>query len=245
MLTIVIPARNEEAVILKTLEKIKGTVKIPHKIVVINDFSTDRTEEVVRRYRKRQKNITIVRTNNKMRGFSGALKHGFNEAKGEFVVPVMADLCDDPATINKMYSKIQRGWDIVCGSRYIKGGGKEGGPGLQGFLSKLVCKSLHYLTGIPTEDVSNAFKMYRKEVLKNIIINSGSGVEASMEITLQAYFQRAKIVDVPTRWVGRKVGKSKFKLLQRAPRYLRIYLWALENSVRKRLGFGLKAFYVQ
>ena len=65
-----------------------------------------------------------------------------------------------------------------------------------------------------------------------------------MEITLQAFFKEAKIADVPTTWRGRKVGKSKFKILQRAPKYSRIYLWTLENSLRKKLGIKLKNFYV-
>lgn len=245
MVTIVIPARNEEGVILTTLQDINTKIKVPYEAVVVNDGSTDKTEEVVRAFSRKHRNVRIASTKEGAHGFANALKLGFGQARGDTVVPVMADLCDDPKTINLMYKKFQEGWDIICGARYIQGAGKEGGPKLQGFLSRLVSLSLHYLTGVPTKDVSNAFKMYRKKILRNVKFNPRAGVEASMEITLQAYFNNAKITDVPTHWVGRKVGKSKFKLLQRAPRYLRIYLWALENSVRKRLGLRLKDFYVQ
>lgn len=245
MLTIVIPARNEEGIILKTLQEINAKVVIPYEVVVVNDGSTDKTEEVVRAFGRKHRNVRIISTKEGAHGFANALKLGSGEARGDRVVPVMADLCDDPKTINLMYKKLEEGWDIVCGSRYIQGAGKEGGPKLQGFLSRLVSLSLHYLTGVPTKDVSNAFKMYRKKILRNVKFNPRAGVEASMKITLQAYFADARITDVPTHWVGRKVGKSKFKLLQRAPRYLRIYLWALENSVRKRLGLKIKDFYVE
>lgn len=243
MLTIVIPARNEEGIILKTLQEINTKVVIPHEVVVVNDGSTDKTEEVVRAFGRKHRNVRIISTKEGAHGFANALKLGFGVVKNGLVVPVMADLCDDPRTINSMYRKIQEGWDVVCGSRYVPGGSKKGGRKLQNLLSILVCSTLYYLTGIPTKDVSNAFKMYRKEVLRNVNFNPCAGVEASMEITFQAYFNNAKITDVPTRWVGRKIGKSKFKLMQRTPRYLRIYLWTLKNSIRKRLGLKLCKFY--
>ena len=242
-LTIVIPAHNEEGIIIKTLESLKKEVKIPHKIIVVNDCSTDKTEEVVKEYIKKNKNITLVRTTPKRRGFANALEKGFSQVKRGAIIPVMADLCDEPKTINKMFQKLEQGWDIVCGSRYMKGGKKSGGPVLQHHLSKYVCLSLKLLTGVPTTDISNAFKMYKKEILTQAKINQKSGVESSMETTLQLYFKGANITEVPTSWKGRTVGKSKFKMLERTPRYAKIYKWALENGIRKRLRLKLKSFY--
>lgn len=241
-ISIVIPARNEEDVIVKTLNLIKETVKVPYNVIIVNDHSTDKTEEVINKYAKKFRNITLVKTKPKKGGFANALARGFEVAKEKFVVVVMADLCDEPQTINIMYKEIQKNWDIICGSRYIKGGGKTGGPFLQGLLSQLVCLSLHLVTGIPSKDVSNAFKMYRRDILKDLKINPKSGVEASMEITLQAYFKGAKIKDVPTHWKGRTIGKSKFKLIERSPRYFRIYSWALQNSLRNIFGLPQKSY---
>lgn len=243
-LTIIIPAHNEEEVILKTLESIKKKVKIPHKIIVVNDCSTDGTQDVVQQYAKDNKNISCLKTTPRSRGFANALKRGFLKVKRGAVVPVMADLCDDPKTINKMYKEIQKGWDVVCASRYMRGGRKIGGPKLQHYLSKFICLSLHLLTGVPTTDVSNAFKMYRKDVLEKARINPKSGVESSMETLLQLYFKDARITQVPTTWKGRTIGKSKFKIIERSPRYFRIYRWAFENSIRQRLGVRMKDFYV-
>lgn len=242
-LTIVIPAHNEEAIIIKTLESLKKRVKVSHKIIVVNDCSIDNTENVVKKYMKGNKNISLARTNPKKRGFACALEKGFNYVKKGVVVPVMADLCDDPQTINLMSEKINSGWDVVCGSRYMKGGRKKGGPKLQHFLSMFVCLSLKWITGLPTSDLTNAFKMYKIEVLKDIRTNPKSGVESSMETLLQVYFRGAKITEVPTSWKGRTIGKSKFKILERTPRYLKIYLWALENVLRRNLGYNLKKFY--
>lgn len=244
LLTIIIPAKNEQDSILKVLSEIEKKVKVPHKIIVVNDHSTDKTAELVKRYQKKNREISLVNNLKNRRGFSSALKTGFEKAKSEYVLPVMADICDDPVTINTMYKMTDKGWDIICGSRYMKGGKKIGGPLLQGVLSSFVCSSLHFITGIPTTDVSNAFKMYKRSILKDIYISEKSGVEASMEITLQAYFNGAKITELPTSWRGRSIGKSKFKILERAPLYFRIYSWAILNKFRKNFGMSLIKYSV-
>ena len=242
-ITLVIPARNEENVIIKTIKRIENEIEVLYSIVVVDDGSSDSTFKVVNDYSRKNKKVALIR-NKGRHGFASALKSGFSKAKTEYVIPVMADLCDDPRTINTMYKLAQEDKaDIVCGSRYMPGGSKIGGPMLQGFMSMLVCKSLRVFTGVQTWDVSNAFKLYRKSFLNKIRFNLESGVEISMELTLQAFFKGAKIAELPTSWKGRTVGKSKFNILRSTPRYTRIYFWALENTVRKKLNLGFKKFY--
>lgn len=233
-LTILMPARNEEGSIISALEQLNKKVKIPHEIIVVDD-SSDNTEKLVEGYIKKHSNVKLIHGKPNTISFSRAFKLGVKSARGDYIVVVMADLCDDPKTINPMYREIKRGWDIVCGSRYAKGGVKKGGPRIQSVCSLLVCLSLHYLTRIPTKDVSNAFKMYRREVLESVVIGNINGVETSMIVTLQAYFKGAKIHDIPTKWIGRTLGQSKFKIIQRTPKYSHIYLWAIKNTLRRLL----------
>ena len=108
-----------------------------------------------------------------------------------------------------MAGKIEQGYDIVCASRYMKGGVKTGGPLLKSFFSRLVCLSMCWLIKCPTHDITNAFKMYRKEILKNINIES-AGFAVSMQITLKAFFAGYRITELPTTWKGRVVGQSDF-----------------------------------
>lgn len=224
-LSIIIPARNEE-------ENIENTVNylIPYiepsitEIIIVNDHSDDSTEQIGKRLSEKYSSVKIV-NNKKEPGFSNALLTGFENSKGEFVLPVMADMCDDPKTIPEMLKKADVGFDIVCGSRYIKGGKKIGGPKLQGFFSFFVCTSLHWLINLPTRDVSNAFKLYRKSIFEKITLEE-KGFAISMEITLKAYFNKFKITDVPTVWRGRKKGKSKFKISKTLP-YVKLYFWAI------------------
>ncbi|MCM8771877.1 MAG: glycosyltransferase family 2 protein [Candidatus Omnitrophica bacterium] len=225
VLSIVIPAKNEEENIKETIENL-----IPHinseetEIIVVNDHSTDKTEEIVLKLCQKYPFLKIVR-NEKEPGFANALKTGFENAKGEFVLPVMADGCDDPETIKKMIEKAKEGYDLVCGSRYTKGGNKIGGPKVQNFFSKFVGISLYYLIKIPTKDCPNAFKMYRRCILNSLKLKS-KGFSISMEACLKFYFLGFKICEIPTIWYGRKKGKSKFKLLKTLS-YIKLYIWAL------------------
>lgn len=235
LISIVIPARNEEVVILSTLSELKRSVKTAYEIVVVNDLSTDHTKEVVNSYSKKNKRVRLVNNKKMNSGFSNALRHGFTESRGKYIVPVMADLCDDATTIDKMYKRMQSGYDLICGSRYIRGGKKLGGPQFQGFFSQVFNYILYHIIGIPTMDASNAFKMYRREILSKIKFDKKSGVEVSAQLVLEAFFQGAKISDIPTVWKGRTSGKSKFKLLERSPRYVKILVWAIIKSVSKNL----------
>lgn len=225
-LYIVIPALNEEKTIERTLGSIEAEVGLPHEVIVVDDHSTDATADAVRRFGERHPNVRVI-SNERPRGFSNALKSGYAAAGAGAIVTMMADLCDDPRTLAPMYAKIVEGYDMVCGSRYMPGGGKHNEDSeVKGMLSRLVGLSLRRLVGMPTHDATNAFKMYRSEMLKSIFIEE-PGFACSMEIALKAFFRGAKIAEVPTVWRGRTAGKSKFSLLKGGKDYVRWYAWAL------------------
>lgn len=224
-LTIIIPARNEKLSIAETIKKLVEQVKADYEILVVNDHSSDSTKEVVLRLAEQNKNIKVI-DNESQPSFVNALSCGIKYIKTPFFVPVMADLCDEPQTINVMYEKIKDGYDIVVGSRYIAGGKRAGGSNLKAFFSRFMGRSLYFLIGIPTQDIPNAFKMYRRDILKDISIES-RGFEVSAEIPLKAYFKGARITEVPTVWRERQAGASHFKMLKTGPGYFRLYLWAI------------------
>ncbi len=231
-LTIIIPAKHEEESILAVLESLLRSVKTPHRILVVNDTDElDKTADSVRPFIRRHPEVSLLHRTGKTSSFASALAMGIAATKTPLVVPVMADLCDDPKDIDRMVKKMEEGWDIVCASRYMSGGRKTGGPILQSLFSRFVCTTMRLITGIPTWDISNAYKMYRTSVIRAIPIDKRSGVEASMEIVLQAYYNGAKITEIPTRWLGRTKGHSKFRFWQRFPRYLRIYIWAISQRL--------------
>ncbi len=229
--SIIIPAHNEECSLKRTVFSLENILSnYNFEIVIVNDHSTDRTVDLVRELTKKYHNIRLVNNANK-KGFATTLITGFRQARGDFLIPVMADGCDDPNSIKEMYEKTKNGYDLVCASRYCKGGKRIGGPKLKGFFSKFVGRTIHLLTRIPTTDVANAFKLYRKNALQKIKIEN-SGFAISMEITLKMCFQGYRIAEVPTSWKGRKEGKSKFQVLKIAPLYLKWYIWAMMKRAK-------------
>lgn len=229
-LSIIIPAHNEQDNIIEVIDKIERFIEIPYELVVVNDHSTDNTAELLNCLAKKYNNILIV-SNNLSQGFANAIKTGFCNARAEVVITIMADLCDDLSTVEEMLEEINAGYDVVCGSRYIKGGARLGGSKIKGFFSCFVGWSLYYLLGIPTHDIANAFKMYRKKIFDSMDIKS-KYFEASMEIPLKAYYLGLKITEVPTQWRERQKGKSSFKIFKLLPRYLKLYLWAICKRIK-------------
>lgn len=223
--SIVMPVYNEEEVVSETISDIEEKLNINYEILIVNDHSTDSTVQIANNMIGKYPNIRII-DNNQGKGFTGALKTGFRNVAGEAVVPFMADSCDDPLTIPNMLEKIEEGYDVVCGSRYMKGGKRVGGRLSQGLFSRFVGLTMRLFTGIPTHDCSNAFKMYRKEVLDNIEIEE-AGFAVSMEMIIRAFSERVKITEVPTTWYGREKGESKFKILSVGKNYLKWYVRAL------------------
>lgn len=227
--SVVIPAHNEEDNIADAIDAIERSLDIPYELIIVDDHSADNTRGIVNNLSSRYKNIRLVE-NTRAKGFVNAIKAGFDSVTTEAVVPVMADLCDNLSTISEMYVKINEGYDVVCGSRYIKGGLRLGGSKVKGFFSCFVGRSIGFFLGIPTSDISNAFKMYRRAVIEKIDIRS-KGFEVSMELPLKAFFLGFKITEVPTVWRERTRGKSNFKMLKVLPDYLKLYIWAVLKKV--------------
>lgn len=225
-ISIVTPVFNEKNNIQKVLAGVEKSVKTGHEVLVVYDFPEDSTvvpiKEFIRQFKK--KNIKLVRNSfGSGRGVMNAIKTGFNRVSGKAAVVMMADLSDDISQIDEMYLLIEKGNDIVCASRYMKGGKKIGGPLIKTFMSRMAGLSLRYLFGLPTHDATNAFKMYKKEIINKFPIQSTGGFEYSMEITLKAYRAGYKITEIPTTWRDRTAGKSNFKLLKWLPQYLKQY----------------------
>lgn len=228
-LDIVIPVYNEHEVILKTLGEVVEKISVPHRIMIVYDFDEDTTLPVVNDHVRKNEieNIKLVR-NTFGPGVLNAIKTGFQKADAEAVLVVMGDASDDLVVVNDMVAKLQEGFDIVCGSRYVKGGRQIGGPKFKKFLSRMAGLSLHHLTGIPTHDVSNSFKLYRASVVKKFDIESQGGFEIGLEILVKAFISGHKITEVPSVWRDRSAGESRFKLLKWLPHYLRWYFMAIK-----------------
>ena len=236
-ISVVVPAHNEEENIAGAILSIESSLRLPHELIVVDDHSQDRTAAIVSELLRDYPNLRLA-ANTGEKGFANAVRFGFAQARGEAVVPVMGDLCDDIATVEKMYARIEQGYDVVCGSRYIKGGARLGGSRIKGFFSGFVGWSLYYLLGIPSHDTANAFKMYRRNVLE-AVESRAKGFEMSLELVLKAYYAGFRITEVPTVWREREKGTSSFNMLKLSRNYLKFYSWGVMmrfSPVKKRRG---------
>jgi dolichol-phosphate mannosyltransferase len=223
----VMPVYNEGANIGRALGEIDRHVHLGKRVLIVYDSDEDDTLPVVQELAPCYPWVQLVR-NQRGRGVLNAIRAGIDAATAQVVIITMADLSDDLEVVSEMVRLIRHeGFDIVCASRYMPGGRQIGGPRLKGILSRLAGVSLHWLTGLPTHDATNAFRAYRRDVLLETGIESRGGFEYSLEITAKAFAAGRRITEVPSIWRDRAAGKSRFRLWAWLPHYLRWYLYAL------------------
>lgn len=227
-LSIVIPVFNEAGNFPKLYKEIKKSIKTPYSLIVVYDFDEDTTVPVVKEYRQKDKSLTLHK-NNLGRGALNAIKSGFNAVKDGPVLVMMADLSDDLSIVDDMYAHYVEGSQVVCGSRYMRGGKQIGGPFVKRVLSRLAGTSLYWIRGVPTHDITNNFKLYDKSFLNTIAIESSGGFEIAMEITVKAFINGQNITEIPSVWRDRTDGASNFKLWRWLPSYIRWYAYAFRK----------------
>jgi dolichol-phosphate mannosyltransferase len=232
-LGIIIPVYNEGANIEATLLAIEKNIHTPHNTYIVYDFEEDDTLPVVRKMQA--KGLPVELLNNPFPGVANAIKTGLRKVSDGYLLVTMADLSDDYAIVDRMCQLMSLGYDLVCGSRYMKGGRQIGGPFFKKLLSRIAGVSLKYLAGLPVHDATNSFKLYRKSMLNKIDIQSEDGFEVGMEITIKAHFAGCKITELPCVWTCRKSGKSRFKLIKWLPKYLQWYFFALNKRIRNKV----------
>lgn len=224
------PVYNEGKIIPETVKRIHEQVKTPFELLIVYDMDEDTTVDAVKKIQNKYKSAKLVK-NIYGRGVLNAIKTGFTKAKGEAICVMMADLTDDPRTLNEMMEKFDAGFDIVSGSRYMPGGKQIGGPFLKQLMSKTAGISLHFLAGIPTWDPTNSFRLYSRRFLKKTKIESDGGFELGIELTVKAYFGGYKVGEVPTTW-DYLSKESRFLLKKWLPKYFKWYFWALEKRLQ-------------
>jgi dolichol-phosphate mannosyltransferase len=225
-LTIIVPVYNEGANFRALWKQLTSSVSMPFTALVIYDFDQDDTVPVVQEIVSGGDQRLRLVKNSICRGVVGAIRTGFEEAPEGAVLVVMADLSDDLSRVPEMMRLYEQGYDLVAGSRYMKGGRTLGGPWLKQNLSRLAGLSLRWLRGIPTRDATNAFKLYDRRMLRSFCIESRAGFELNLELTVKAFLAGYPMTEVPTTWRDRTAGESRFRLWSWLPHYLKWYLYA-------------------
>jgi glycosyltransferase involved in cell wall biosynthesis len=223
--SIVIPAYAEGERILPILARIAEGVSLPHEVLVVVDEPEDVTVSVIGA-RTEQSALVRVIVNTYGPGPAKALRYGIDQASAPVVVVTMADGSDDPRLIDDLVRLVDRGVVVAAASRYMPGGQLVGAPFLKRTLSRLAGRSLYTLARVGTRDATNSFKAYATEFVREVGIDSRHGFEMGIELTAKARRLRRPVAEIPTIWLERQLGESRFKLVEWMPHYLRWYFLA-------------------
>jgi dolichol-phosphate mannosyltransferase len=226
-LSVVIPAHNEEATIGHCLDQLTRTLRdqhgIPYEIIVVNDNSSDETERVVRARAAEDPAIGAI-SRPPPKGMGRAIRSGLERVTGEVVVVFMADLSDDPNDVVAYYRKIQEGYDCVFGSRFIEGGSVENYPVGKRIMNRAVNRLIQMMFRTRFNDMTNAFKAYRMDVIRECGPYRASHFNITIEMSLGALIRRFAIAQIPIRWYGRTWGSSNLSMREMGARYLCVLL---------------------
>lgn len=227
LLSIVIPAQNEESCIAATVEHLYVELRlhnIDHEIVVVDDGSTDRTWSVLQQALIRVPTLRPIQ-NLGEHGFGRAVAVGFDHAQGDAIVTMMADESDDCRDVVSYWRTLNEGWDAVFGSRFIRGGGIIDYPRAKLIVNRLANSLLRLLFRVPLNDFTNAFKAYRRSVIQGCRPLLSPHFNLTVELPLKTIVRGYSWTVTPITWRNRRSGTSKLKIKEMGSRYMFIALY--------------------
>ena len=203
-LSIVIPAYNElqnlQPLVEQTVAALEGMQCESWEIIVVDDGSTDGTAELMRRLAAERPEIRAVLLRSNF-GKSAALMAGFDEAAGEIVITMDADLQDDPVEIPRFVARIEEGFDLVSGWKKIRQDPLE-----KRLPSRVFNYVVRKVSGLALHDINCGFKAYRRWCVR------GLEIRGNQHRFIPAILSRrgARIDELEVRHRPRKFGASKY-----------------------------------
>lgn len=229
LLTVVIPARNEEGCVRGTVEHLDLELRlnhIPHEIVVVDDGSTDGTRAILDEMAQSMPALRPL-TNPGPHGFGRAIIYGLDRMEGDAAVVMMADESDDPRDVVRYWRVLNEGYDAVFGSRFIKGGGAIDYPRVKLVMNRLFNRMIRVLFHIKLNDTTNAFKAYRRTAIEGCRPLIAPHFNLTVELPLKTIVRGYSWTVIPITWRNRRSGEAKLKLKEMGSRYFFIclYVW--------------------
>jgi glycosyltransferase involved in cell wall biosynthesis len=225
---IVIPVYNEGGNIHRTLKSLARGMRTPARILICYDHDDDTTLEAIRAGGSAGLVVEFVK--NERKGAHGAVVTGLSHSQSDQVVVYMADDDYNAAVLDVMISEAKKGADIVCASRFMKGGSMVGCPWLKAVLVRAASLTLRYLARVPTHDATNGLRLFSRRLLARVQIESTEGFTYSIELLAKCHRLGWRIVEVPANWFERTHGRSRFRVLRWIVPYLRWYFYIFATT---------------
>jgi len=226
-ISIVIPTYNERDNVVLLVQQIVKLLP-DSTILIVDDNSPDGTAEVLRNLKI--PNLTVFVRNE--RGLGSALRYGIKKAlelETEYVVTMDADLSHNPIYLPQMTKiAIEADYDLVIGSRYIKGGGIENWP----LRRRIISRSANYLFRLisrsPLNDNTSNYRVYsRKAGTLALNCETANGYEFQICSVFRIIKSNLRTIEYPIIFKDRKVGKSKLRSLE----ILNWFLYSIKLSL--------------
>ena len=220
MLSIIVPVRDESKTIKEVFDYFNNNLKnINYEVLIINDFSNDDTLNITKSLIYEYKNFKVLDNNKK--GLGGAINLGIKKAMGENIAIMMADQSDD---INDLieYNNLMRSgdYDAILGSRFTQNSKVNDYPFQKLILNRIFNFLVRILFLNKYNDYTNAFKIYKKSVLLEIMPLISESFNIFLEIPLKVISRNYKYKIISINWMGRKKGETKFKIKELRSKYL-------------------------
>ncbi|OGF51578.1 hypothetical protein A3G06_00250 [Candidatus Nomurabacteria bacterium RIFCSPLOWO2_12_FULL_46_14] len=205
-LSLIIPTYNERENIVNLLSRVKKEFEVHNidgEIVVVDDNSPDGTGEIMENLKNTYSSLSVMHRPGKL-GLSSAIHDGLRIAGGEIIGVMDADLSHPPERLSEMYNAVTSGAEIAIGSRYMALGRIEGSSWQRRLMSRGATILARIFTEV--EDPMSGFFMFRRDLIKNIEINS-RGFKILLEILVKT--KPGKITEIPITFTDRRAGESK------------------------------------
>ena len=227
LLSVVIPARDEEGCIASTVEHLHIELKlreVPHEIIVVDDGSRDKTWQILHQTLKDVPQLRAIQ-NTGQHGFGRAIIRGLEMVKGDAVIIMMADESDDCRDVVRYWKMLNEGHDCVFGSRFMKGGGVIDYPRFKLAINRLANFFLSVLFRVKLNDTTNAFKCYRKTVIDGCQPLISPHFNLTVELPLKAIVRGYTWTVIPITWRNRRTGVAKLKEMGSRYFFICLYVW--------------------
>ncbi len=224
-LSIVIPTLNERdniEILVPALVRTLHRMDVAGEILVVDAGSQDGTAEAATSAGARS--IPVAR------GYGQALRSGFAEARGEYVITMDADLSHEPDVVERLWS-IRDPLAIGIASRYVRGGSSRTGR-TRIVLSRLLNLVFARGLALPARDLSSGFRIYPRRAAQMLEATAGD-FDILPELLVRAHSAGWRIAEVPFDYAPRFAGRSKARLLRLGGAYVRTFarLWRMRNSI--------------
>ena len=220
MLSIIIPVRNEADNLEDIFDYFSNNLKnLNYEALIINDFSRDNTLINAKVLCEKSKNFKVLQK--KKKGLGGAINFGIKESSGKYITIMMADHSDNISDLLTYVKLMDTGkYEAILGSRFLKESKVIDYPIQKLILNRIFNFFVSLIFWNKYNDYTNAFKIYKKTALLEIMPLISESFNIFLEIPLKIISRNYSYKIIPINRKGRKKGETKFKIKELRAKYL-------------------------